>query len=196
MGVDESGKTLEEELLTIDLINFLQDVGLQVDEFISRLRETERGEEKVIAFRVFLASGIKKGSRQIKEFIPNPAGGKAKPTEQIYTLLDIKWGEELIKRLLAKPTFGERVKFLEDQGVFSTMKKKREPSPIVQKVKALGKKSAETLFDTETGGELLSKMSDFDKKAASKISVREDKGFFKEAFGSSPLTLWKESRRK
>lgn len=137
--VDESGKTLEEELLTVDLINFLQQNGPRVDDFISQLsKSADRGKEKVIAFRVFLASGLKKGARQIKEFAPNPG---SKPTETARTQLDLEWGQKFIERLLAKDTFEEKMQYLDDQGVFSTMKKASEPHPKVEAVKEFASKA-------------------------------------------------------
>ena len=144
--IDESGKTLEEELLTVDLINFLDQVGAQVDDFIAKLRKQDRGEEKVTAFRVFLASGIKKGSRKRKDFVPNldsKGKSKGKDSEETYDLLDVEWGEKFIKRLLAKSTFSGRVQFLSNQGVFSTMKKVKEPHPTVIRGKELLKTAVE-----------------------------------------------------
>jgi len=138
--VDETGKTLEEELLTVDLINFLGTVGSEVEDFISELHKEERGKEKAMAFRVFLASGLKKNSRTRKIFILNP-DGKGKPAEETVTILDLEWGKNFIKRFLAKPTFQERVQFLDEKyDVFSTMKNKTEPHPIVEKAKSYVKK--------------------------------------------------------
>lgn len=179
--VDESGKTLEEELLTIDLINFLAQVGPEVDSFIAELRKQERGEEKVIAFRVFLASGIKKGSRQRKDFVLNP-DGKGKPSEESYTLLDVKWGESFIKRLLAKKTFEERVLFLEDQGVFSTMKKVAQPHPAVKKATDFLKKTAGDAFEatkTQSGEIKLSLRENAEsQKISSEEALKKAKAFY------------------
>ncbi len=141
--VDESGKTLEEELLTEDLVNFLDKVGAEVDDFISQLnKDPERGKEKVVAFRVYLASGLKKGAQQVKEFVPKPGG---KPTEVIRTQLDLEWGQKFINRLLAKPTFEERIQFLEDRGVFSTMKKAPKSHPKVETIKEFAAKAGATV---------------------------------------------------
>lgn len=155
--VDEAGKTLEEELLTVDLINYLKAVGPEVDTFISLLRKEERGEEKVIAFRVFLASGIKKGSRERKEFIPNPGG---KPTEEKRTILDLEWGKSFIERLLSRTAFEDRVKYLDDQGVFSTMKKPAKPHPHVEKAKKFVKEKTK-----ENHSKLSSTMSEWRRRS-------------------------------
>lgn len=145
--VGDPNKTLEEELLTIDLINCLEAMGPEVDRFISLLRKEDRGEEKVIAFRVFLASGIKKGSGEKKDFIPTP-DGKGKPSEMKRTVLDLAWGKSFIERFLSRTTFEERVQYLEDQGVFSTMKKKSEPHPAVKKAGEYLKENHKDLAST------------------------------------------------
>lgn len=143
--VDESGKTLEEELLTVDLVNFLQQTGSQVDDFISQLCATERGKERATAFRVFLASGLKNGSRQIKEFVLNPANPK-KPTEVSRIQLNLEWGKQFIERLLAKNTLEERIQYLDNQGVFSTMKKVSKPHPNAALAKEFLKKTGASII--------------------------------------------------
>jgi hypothetical protein len=140
--IDSSGKTLEEELLVTDLINnsATATLGPKIDSFIMELQKQERGEEKATAFRVFLASGIKKNSHKQSFSVPNP-DGKGNPIQETHLVLDLEWGKKFAEELFAKETFADRIKFLENRGVFSTMKKKKDPHSSVTNVRKKIKKT-------------------------------------------------------
>lgn len=152
--VDETGKTIEEELLTRDIKNFLKNLkpldNNRFQEFLLQLKQDpDRGEERLTAFRVFLASGIKKGARHVPEFINPPPGSKEKTIKVTYLRLDLDWAKGLIEDIVAIPDYPERKKYVELEGGFNTMKKKSEPHPIVEKAKDFAKKKAVEAIDGE-----------------------------------------------
>lgn len=192
--VDE--KTLEEELLTRDIKNFLRTLSGQIDEkfnaFISNLKaDIDRGEDRLTAFRVFLASGIKKGARQVKEFVPLPDGVKGKPTEVSYLKLDLDWAKGFIEEIVAFPTYAEQKKYVELDGGFATMKKLATPHPAVKKamefIKEKAKKIVLDTFGAASIEDLLKKARDmFSENSAdlksSTMSLREKAKLYRQKY--------------
>lgn len=172
VGIDESGKDLEEEIVTETLLNNLDaNKRKEVEKFVATLRdEQDRGKEKATAFRVYIASGLKAGAKRISKSIPNPTG-KGKAGQETYEQLDIEWGKNFIDRFLEHQTFEDKLSFLYHQGVFSTMKNKKTPNPAIEKGKDFGKRVGKKIAENQKTNfaDLSSKSDSFRANATQRL---------------------------
>lgn len=111
LGINESGKGLGDEVGFTDAVNQLNNSEKKIiSEFEASFcaSSVERGQDKLIAFRVFVATGVKeKGA---------------------------SWGSKFLRELLLNVTSEEKLKFLQNRGAFSTMQPEKKTSAAEEMV--------------------------------------------------------------
>jgi hypothetical protein len=111
LGINESGKGLGDEVGFTDAVNQLNNSEKKIVrdfEAYFCASTVERGQDKLIAFRVFVATGVQE---------------KGTP-----------WGKNFLRELLLNVTSEEKLKFLQNRGAFSTVKPEKEPSVVAEKI--------------------------------------------------------------
>ncbi len=132
--IDPTGKSNDEELLARDLKNFLDPTTRkQFEKLLEQLQnDSDKGKERLTAFRVFLAQGMVKKMRanppkSPKQKNKNKSGtdDQNEATEASYTKLDLEWARGLVNDILAIPEndYEKRKAYIELEGGFATMKK-------------------------------------------------------------------------
>lgn len=178
LGLDQGGKGLGDEILFTNAISQLSvDESEQIRKFEAELSvKTKEEVKKLISLevadgirlltclRVFVAYLLRDTAKQMKEI--NKAG-KDKTVEEAYLKFDYSATTSFIKCLLSVSTTDEKIKFLYNRSIFSTIEKEKKPSPAAEFFASAKEKA------TKVAGEAAEAVKKSAKKNADDINFGE-----------------------
>ncbi|MEI8175078.1 MAG: hypothetical protein WCG28_03965 [bacterium] len=200
-SLDESGKGLGDEILFTSAVCQLSDdeaekISLFEDEVSKKTKEEIKsltglevdGIRLLTALRVFVAFVLKDAARQVK--VTDKTDVK-KPLEESYLKFDYTITSKFFRCLLSKNTTDERIKFLYNRSVFSTVtiKKQSEAEEFFSEAKDTAKKATETVIGTTI--EIAKKIAESAKTNSADIDIGGKAKSFRERaqdyYNSAPI---------
>ncbi|HCP08629.1 MAG TPA: hypothetical protein DIT25_02410 [Candidatus Moranbacteria bacterium] len=135
--VEETGKGIGDEIIYLAALQKIDDAEQgKVEEFKSELKkDANAGAKKAEAFVLFIAKGVKAFEKEHKTVSGGGKNNKEPRTEYVHKDLTVgfEWSSKFFKRLLSKPDYAKKLRYLEDENVFSLIPLEKTTPLIIKK---------------------------------------------------------------